>query len=334
VIFSGGHPRPPGFLESFRERTPFPGQDPFVVPYDGAFLLIQAARGDRRIVIKRFTDLERMDRNSTTVVWKPLRGSRRGRQLWAPELHEINGRWYVYYAASDGQNANHRAYVLEADHPLGPYHWLGKICDPHHDTWAIDMTVLQHEGRLYAVWSGWEGESDGFPQHLYIAPMADPCTLAGPRVRISSPEFEWERRVAPLNEGPQIVRNDRDGRLFVVFSADASWSPEYKMGLLEWTGGDLLDPSAWQKHDRPILTGGGHGCFIEADGQQWCVYHRKLSADPGWADREIVCEPFSWDADGYPVIASQRHAADLQLGPEPSESISVSSFASVSDLLA
>jgi GH43 family beta-xylosidase len=323
-------------LDKFRERRPFPGQDPFVVPHEGAFLLIQAARNDRRIVIKRFTDLERMDRNRQTVIWKPLRGSRRGRQLWAPELHEIGGRWYVYYAASDGQNENHRAYVLEADHPLGPYHALGKICDPRHDTWAIDMTVLKHEDRLYAVWSGWAGENDGFPQHLYIAPMADPATISGERVRIASPEFEWERRVAPLNEGPQILRNPGEGKLFITFSADASWTQEYKVGLLEWTGGDVLDPGSWRKLPRPILTGGGHGCFIETGGQGYFVYHRKLSADPGWADREIVAEPFGWDVHGYPVIASQRNAADLQLGPErpEQESITVSSFASASELLA
>jgi GH43 family beta-xylosidase len=167
------------------------------------------------------------------------------------------------------------------------------------------MTVLQHEGRLYAVWSGWEGADDAFPQHLYIAPMADPVTLSGERVRISSPEHDWEMRIAPLNEGPQVVRNDRDGKLFIAFSADASWTQEYKMGLLEWTGGDLLDPSAWKKLSRPIFTGGGHGCFIDVDGAGHFVYHRKLSADPGWADREVLSEPFTWDANGYPLIASQ-----------------------------
>ncbi|MDQ1504802.1 MAG: hypothetical protein QOD57_2529, partial [Actinomycetota bacterium] len=40
-------------LDSFRERKPFPGQDPFVVPHDGAYLLIQTVHNDRRIVIKR-----------------------------------------------------------------------------------------------------------------------------------------------------------------------------------------------------------------------------------------------------------------------------------------
>ncbi len=308
----GGHPRTSG-LNPFRERKPFPGQDPFVVPHDGAFLLIQTARNDRQIVIKRLPDLDGMQRYTTTVIWRPLRGSQRGRQLWAPELHEINGRWYVYYTASDGQNENHRMYVLEADHPLGPYHSLGKICDPRHDHWAIDMTVLRHEGRLYGVWSGWEGENDGFPQHLYIAPMADPATIGAERVRISSPEFDWEMSVAPLNEGPQILRNHRDGKLFIAFSADASWTQEYKMGLLEWTGGSVLDPSAWRKLPQPFFTGGGHGCFIEAGGQGHFVYHRKLSVDLGWGDREIRSEPYTWDEEGYLVIASQRKVGDRQM---------------------
>ena len=95
------------------------------------------------------------------------------------------------------------------------------------------------------------------------------------------------------------------------------------MGLLEWTGGDVLDPSSWKKLPRPIFTGGGHGCFIDAAGERRFVYHRKLSVDPGWADREIRSEPFTWDAHGYPLIASQRNPADLQLvGPKPSEAAS------------
>jgi GH43 family beta-xylosidase len=182
------------------------------------------------------------------------------------------------------------------------------------------------------VWSGWEGERDAFPQHLYIAPMADPCTLSGERVRISSPDQEWEMRVAPVNEGPQIVRNERDGKLFIAYSCDASWTPEYKVGLLEWTGGSMLDPAAWRKLSHPILTGGGHGCFIEAHGQQYFVYHRKISGDPGWADREVIAEPFTWDADGYPRVASQRNPADMQMGPER-DPMPVSSFASASELL-
>ncbi len=304
----------------FGERRPFPGQDPWVVPFQGDLLLVQSSGGDRRIVVRRFADLARMDRNEETVIWQP-RGGDHDRQIWAPEMHHIGGRWYVYYAASDGRTRNHRTYVLEAGHPLGPYRELGRVFDPAHDVWAIDLTVLVHRRRLYAVWSGWEGRDDGFPQNLYLAPMSDPLTICGERTLISRPEHGWEMSVAPINEGPQVLRA-ATGRLFVAFSADASWTAAYKMGVLEWTGGSLTDPAAWRKLPRPLLTGGGHGCVVEAGDGQHLVYHRKLTADPGWADREIRTQPLGWDADGYPVVGGQVQPGGqaAATGPGPAAS--------------
>ncbi len=315
-------------LDSFRERRPFPGQDPWVVPHEGALLLVQSAKNNRQIVIKRFRRLHRMHRNEKTVIWSPARRSDHSRQIWAPELHEIAGKWYVYYAASDGQNENHRMYVLEADRPLGPYYEVGKICDPYNDVWAIDLTVLQHDDRLYAVWSGWEGENDGFPQHLYIAPMSNPWTISGERQLISSPEYDWEMSVAPINEGPQVARNTGQNKLFIAYSADASWTQAYKMGLLEWVGGDVASPGSWRKLPHPLFTGGGHGCFIETGRGRHLVYHRKMSPEHGWADREIRSERFAWDSDGYPVFASEQSRGCMSIpAHEPSEAMAVPSLA-------
>ena len=289
-------------LNPFRERRPFPGQDPWIVAHDGSMLLIQASGGNRRIVVKRFKDLERMDRNTETVIWAPNRPNRHGCQLWAPELHEIEGRWYVYYAASDGRMANHRTYVLEADDPLGPYRDKGPIRDPIHDVWAIDMTVFFDAGQLYAVWSGWEGAADGFPQNLYIAPMSNPWTICGDRRCLSRPQHGWEMSVAAVNEGPEVIRHPVSNRLFLLYAADASWTQAYKIGLLEHTGGDVCDPTSWQKLPRPLFTGGGHGCVVDTPAGQYLVYHRKISGDPGWGDREIRSAPLEWDAAGYPVV--------------------------------
>ncbi|MDQ2826838.1 MAG: glycoside hydrolase family 43 protein [Actinomycetota bacterium] len=289
-------------LDAFRERRPFPGQDPWVITHDGALLLVQSAGGNRRIVVKRFTDLDRMDRNVETVIWAPGGADGHSQQLWAPELHHIDGRWYVYYAASDGRAANHRMYALVADDPLGPYRALGQVRDPDHDGWAIDLTVFSHAGQLHAVWSGWEGPEDGFPQNLYIAPMSDPWTISGERRCLSRPQHGWEMSVAPVNEGPEVIRNPVSGRLFLLYAADASWTQAYKMGLLEWTGGDVGDPASWQKLARPFFTGGGHGCVVDTAAGARLVYHRKVGGDPGWADREIRWAPLMWDADGYPVV--------------------------------
>ncbi|HEX2698588.1 MAG TPA: glycoside hydrolase family 43 protein [Acidimicrobiales bacterium] len=287
---------------AFRERRPFPGQDPWVVEHDGSLLLVQAAGRNSTIVVKRFHDLARMDRNVQTVIWPPGGRNGRLRQLWAPELHHIDGRWYVYYSAGDGRPGSHRSYALVADDPLGPYGSLGPVHDPANDVWAIDLTVFRHDGRLYALWSGWDGPADGFPQNLYVAPMDNPWTIGGQRRCVSSPRYPWEMTVAPVNEGPQAFRHPATDRLFVLYAADASWTQAYKTGLLEWTGGDVIDPAAWRKHERPLFTGGGHGCVVDTAGGSHLVYHRKVSGDPGWADREILSAPLDWDAAGRPVV--------------------------------
>jgi GH43 family beta-xylosidase len=303
-------------FDAFRERRPFPGQDPWVVAYDGSLLLVQSGGGNRRIVVKRFHDLEHMDRNVETAIWTPKGPSGHLREVWSPELHNIEGRWYVYFAASDGSAGGHRAYALVADDPFGPYHELGQVCDPAHDVWAIDLTVFGHGGQLYAVWSGWEGPDDGFPQNLYIAPMSNPWTISGPRRCLSRPEHGWEMTVAPINEGPEVIRQPGSGRLFLLYAADAGWTQAYKMGLLEWTGGAITDPASWRKLPTPFLNGGGHGCVVDTPTGTRLVYHRKLGGDYGWGDREILSAALTWDAAGYPVARVS--------GPRPSAPAAIS----------
>ena len=297
-------------FDAFRERRPFPGQDPWIVAHDGSLLLVQSAGGNRRIVLKKFKDLARMDRNTEKVIWAPSGSLAHLRQVWAPELHEIDGRWFVYFSASDGRVGGHRTYALAAPDPFGPYEPLGMVCDRSHDVWAIDLTVFRHAGRLYAVWSGWEGAADGFPQNLYVAPMTNPWTISGERRCISRPEHPWETSVASVNEGPEVVRHPRSGQLFILYAADASWTQSYKTGLLVWNGGHVMDPASWQKLPHPWFTGGGHGCAVDDPSGSYLVYHRKMSGDPGWADREICVAPLEWDDRGYPVVRQGRPAAE------------------------
>ena len=70
-------------------------------------------------------------------VWAPPAQGLFSRNLWAPELHLIEGRFYIYFAADDGENANHRMWVLAAltNDPAGPYELAGPL---ETEGWAID----------------------------------------------------------------------------------------------------------------------------------------------------------------------------------------------------
>jgi hypothetical protein len=202
-------------------------------------------------------------------------------------------------------------YVLEntsADPFQGSFVEKGQITDST-NKWAIDGTVLNNGGALYFIWSGWEGDTDT-GQNLYIASMSNPWTINSGRVLISSPTLSWEKSVAKINEGPEVII--KNGKINLVYSADASWSDSYKLGLLTaGSSSNLLSGSSWSKKSTPIfqsgngLYGPGHQSFTKsADGtEDWIIYHTAKYSGAGW-NREIRAQKFTWNTDNTPNLGA------------------------------
>jgi GH43 family beta-xylosidase len=226
-------------------------------------------------------------------------------------MHFLDGSWYVYFAADDGQDIHHRMFVLENSSPdplKGTWTFKGELREPS-DQWAIDGTVLSLGGQLYFIWSG---KTDGqFPQDIYIDRMTNPYTLEGSRIPLSSPVYSWENNGAPINEGPEILKN-RAGGVFLVYSASGYWTDDYCLGMLRLkAGGDPLNPADWVKSSQPVFQkdagagafGPGHCSFFTSrDGtQDWILYHARSFANGGSTNhRNPRIQPFSWNADGTP----------------------------------
>lgn len=247
------------------------------------------------------------------VVWRPPTTGPNSKNIWAPEIHQIDGSWYVYYAADNGVNENHRMFVLQNDSEdptIGQWTDQGELRLPD-DRWAIDGTIFEHQNNLYYLWSGWEGISN-IRQDIYICRMSDPLTSSGERVLIAKPEFAWETNgVTPtVTEGPQVLK--RNGKLFIVYSAGACWTDGYSLGLLTADeDADLLDPASWEKSPGPVFVqneaggafGPGHnGFFKTLDGKEdWIIYHANPFSGQGCgSNRSIRIQPFTWTDDGFP----------------------------------
>lgn len=71
------------------------GADPWVVRHDDGFYYYTQTTGSDITLwrTKDITDLENAERK---VVWMPAQGAVNGTHLWAPELHLLDGRWYIY----------------------------------------------------------------------------------------------------------------------------------------------------------------------------------------------------------------------------------------------
>jgi GH43 family beta-xylosidase len=148
--------------------------------------------------------------------------------------------------------------------------------------------------------------------------MSSPAEIATNRVRISSPTASWEDGAElDLQEGPELLEGPA-GRLFIIYSTRESWLPTYRLGQLRLASADAdpLSAASWIKSDGPVFTGTeqvhgvGHAGFAKSpDGtEDWILYHSKKTTTPGWEDRAIRLQKFTWNADGSPNFGTPTPA--------------------------
>ena len=175
------------------------------------------------------------------VVWTPPATGPYSKELWAPEIHYLQGKWYVYFAADSGNNFNHRMYVLEnsSKDPLkGTWIIKGQLNLPE-NKWAIDASVFENKGKMYVIWSGWKGDQNG-EQDIFIAQLKNPWTVEGKRTLVSAPTLPWEKngdlnnpndvKHVNVNEGPEILKHGN--KIFLIYSASGCWTDYYALGML------------------------------------------------------------------------------------------------------
>ncbi len=312
------------------------GADPWAIYKDGWYFYTHTT--GRNLTLWKTRNLAQLAQAEKRVVWTPPPGTPYSREIWAPELHFLRNKWYLYFAADDGRNRNHRLYVLEnrsADPLQGEWTLKGKLTTPG-DKWSIDGSVFENRGKLYLIWSGWPGDENG-RQDLYICRLKNPWTAQGPRVRISTPELPWERigdlaKPGPddkphvdVNEGPQALT--RANRVFIVYSASGCWTDSYALGMLHAdANSNLLDPNSWTKSPRPVFRAlnadgtfaAGHNSFFTAGNQDWILYHANPGPGLGCGGRRSPrMQPFTWYPDGFPNFGSPAAAGTPVPLPRP-----------------
>jgi len=251
-----------------------------------------------------------------------------GNLLWAPELHIIGGRLYIFHAGTPGPFGQEQCHVmalrdvhanpLKADSWEMPRRVIRADGSMLYDKGiTLDMTVFWSANRLYAAWSQRQFDPVDLGAWLYIAEI-DPerpwQLLSEPQV-LTVPEYGWENNHTFVVEGPFVLYRD-SGRIILTYSG-ALVDSTYAVGMMSMAdGADPLDPASWTKENYPLLTsrsvkgeyGPGHNAYVtDEDGLVWNTYHaRPGMQEPGgklgFGPRSSGIRRVHFNAEDFPVL--------------------------------
>lgn len=291
--------------------------DPWMYRHtDGYYYFTGSVPAYDRIELRRAETISGLSTAPTVDIWHKRDRGIMSMHIWAPEIHFIDGKWYIYYAAARTDAPfDHRMYVLEntASNPLeGTWEEKGQIKTAW-ESFSLDATTFEHNGTRYLVWAQRDPRVRG-NSNLYIAAMSNPWTIIEPQVELTRPTYDWERIGFWVNEGAAVLK--RNGRIFITYSGSATDS-NYAMGLLTADeDSDLLDPESWTKAREPVFFtnartgqyGPGHNSFtVSAEGDDLLVYHARnyteIEGDPLYdPNRHARVQKLYWNEDGTPYF--------------------------------
>lgn len=271
--------------------------DPFITFYGGKYY--HCYGNVNGLFIECADTIENLDKAEAICI-------RTGGDWYAPELHKIGDRWYVYGAPQEPEWNTHTMAVMvsQGDDPMGPYEFKGMVGGLENQ-FAIDATILEYNGKHYMVWS---------TNKLFIAEMSDPLNLTGEHYLLAEPVEPWEKVLYPIAEAPCVIK--KDGKIHIVYSASDSQCDDYCLALLTFNGEDILDRNCWTKSSKPLFTksegeiyGPGHCSFTQCvDGEKTVdiiVFHANTVSGSGWRGRKVFIQPVTYK-DGYPIFGNSH----------------------------
>ena len=182
--------------------------DPYIVKGLDGFYYFTASypayqnvdNGYDRIILRRSDTVTGLRTAEEKTIWFAHKKGNMAKHIWAPEIHFIKGKWYIFFAAGDSDNVwNIRPYVLMCE-GLDPINdaWRekGKIQATSEDKksfteFSLDMTYFENNGKHYLIWAEKLGDSS-----LFMAETNpdEPWKLTSLPILLTKPEY-------PLGKG-------------------------------------------------------------------------------------------------------------------------------------
>ena len=211
--------------------------------------------------------------------------------IFAPDLCKVDGKYYIYYPTSNGEN-----YVVTADRIEGPWSAPVKLAvggiDPGH--------VVAEDGQRYL-----------YTNNGFVTPLTpDGLASAGrPQKVYDGWEYpaEWETEGMWL-ESPKLLK--RGDWYYLVSAEGGTAGPPTSHMVVVARSKSALGPWENSPHNPLVHTysadepwwSKGHGTLIDdADGNWYIVYHAYRNGFHTLG-RSTIIESVEWTKDGWPVL--------------------------------
>ena len=245
----------------------------------------------------------------TNPDWAHLEGLEGGRGYWAPDISYHDGRFYICATLrlNDEGAVRRRQMVVTSERPEGPYSepvfFEEDGIDPSlfHDDDGRHYMLLNRGARIFEI--------DG---------------TATRRLSETTLLYYGSHKRAP--EGPHLLKKDGFYYLFLAEGGTGMGHRETvarSRNLMGPYTPSPYGPVIRQTDERALIQRCGHAKPVQtADGRWYFVYlcGRALCGQWTMLGRETALDPFTWTADGWPLLNGGRgvstlNALPLQLQP-------------------
>jgi arabinan endo-1,5-alpha-L-arabinosidase len=269
------------------------------------------AAGIRTVPFQTSTDRSHWNRLGNLMSAVPAWGASLGLagtlEVWAPDIHFVNGKYFLYYSVSSWGDVTHSAIGLMTNTTLDPkaagYQWIdqGKVVGSPEGGAGVNVIdpdlFVDDDGSWWLVYGS-------FQAGIRVVPLDSSTGL-------------WKRATAPvvlttsLGEGSDIIKNNGFYYLFVsrgTCCAALKSSYEVVYGRATKITGPYVG-----KNGSPIATGyvnllpagsdgnpgqGGQS-FFEENGQHYMVYH---AYQPPSGEPVLNIRPIYFDANDWVTL--------------------------------
>ena len=237
--------------------------------------------------------------------WAHLEGLEGGRGYWAPDISYCNGRFYICATLrlNDEGRVRRRQMVVTSTRPEGPY------SEPvFFEEDGIDPSIFHDDdGRHYMLLN----------RGARIFEIDETATC---RLSETTLLYYGSHKRAP--EGPHLLKY---GGWYYLFLAEGGTGMGHRETVARSrTLHGPYHPSPYgpvirQWDERALIQRCGHAKPVSTpDGRWYFVYLCGRALDGQWTmmGRETALDPFTWTADGWPLLNDGRGVSTLNVLPE------------------